>query len=322
MIGSDSAWLEVRVATIVQVAEGIRSFELRRAGGEALPPFQAGDHVDVLTPSGQVRQYSLANAPGDSHYEIAVQQEPASRGGSTSMHAGLKVGDLLKIGPPRSNFMLEPAAQHVLVAGGIGITPLLSMAATLARSKAPFTLHYFVRSRAHVAYLERIAQWGSALQFMLHEQLSPEQTEQRLREDAPRRPAGTLVYSCGPGPFMEAVRRVYEQVLGAEAVHLEYFQPRQMEETTGDAPLHVCLSRSGLELTVPAHQTILDALAAHGVKVPTSCMQGVCGTCVTRVLEGVPDHRDSFLSEFHRKSNKKIAICVSRAKTERLVLDL
>ncbi|HET9821592.1 MAG TPA: PDR/VanB family oxidoreductase [Burkholderiaceae bacterium] len=317
--------LRVRVARKTTEALGICSFELVRADGGPLPAFSAGSHIDVHVPGGPVRQYSLCNDPTESHrYLIGVLKDAASRGGSQAMHERVREGDELDIGVPRNHFALaHEARRHLLLAGGIGITPILCMAERLAVTGASFAMHYCTRSRAHTAFLDRIATAPYAPRVTHHFDDGP--ADGRLDIGAllaatPR--AGTHVYVCGPKGFMDAVLGAARAAGWPEAqLHHEFFAAEPVSHA-GDGGFEVQLASSGRVIPVAADQTVVQALAAAGVEVMTSCEQGVCGTCLTRVLEGVPEHRDLYLTPEEQAANDQFTPCCSRARSARLVLDL
>jgi vanillate O-demethylase ferredoxin subunit len=319
-----SPTLQVRVARKAIEAEDIVTLELVAADGGALPPFSAGSHIDVHLPGGLVRQYSLCNDPRETQrYLIAVLREAASRGGSRAVHEQLREGDVLTIGAPRNHFALaHEARRHLLLAGGIGITPLLCMAERLAHLGADFTLHYATRSPARTAFRARIAAAPYAAQVHFH--FDDGTTGQRL--DLPAVLAqpqdGTHLYVCGPRGFMDAVLQTARAQGWPETrLHYEFFSA-DVAPAEGDSAFEVQLASSGRIVQVPKDQSVTQALAAAGVEIMVSCEQGVCGTCLTRVLEGVPDHRDSYLTPEERAANDQFTPCCSRAKTPRLVLDL
>lgn len=317
--------LTVRVARKRQEAPDITSFELVDLEGRPLPAFTAGAHIEVHVPGGVVRPYSLCNAPQErSHYLICVQKEAASRGGSKGLHESVREGAQLQIGPPRNLFALQerPHGRYLLLAGGIGITPILCMAEQLAHSPADFDLHYAVRSRQRAAFLTRIA--ASRFAQRLHLHCSDEPTPGRLDIDALLASAedGTQVYACGPTRFMQAVAQAAAtHGLPDDCVHMESFAGVTIDHD-GDAPFEVVLSRSGRVVQIPCDSTVTEALTAAGVEVPTSCAQGVCGTCLVRVLGGRPDHRDLYLSPEEQERNDQFTPCCSRSLTPRLVLEL
>jgi vanillate O-demethylase ferredoxin subunit len=272
---------------------------------------------------GLIRQYSLCNSPRERHrYLIAVKKEPQSRGGSLAMHA-LVEGRALTISQPRNNFSLHPSASHhVLLAGGIGVTPVLSMAHELLSTGTSFELLYFTRSNAHTAFAAVLSSEQFEGYVQLHPAVQAGALEALLRRLLARPPADTHAYVCGPPPFMDLVTRVAAEGLPAGAIHKEYFAAAPAPQPVHDAAFQVRLARTGRTYDVGAGQTIVAALAAHGVNIATSCEQGVCGTCITDVLEGVPDHRDLILSGDEKAAGNLITPCVSRSKTNLLVLDV
>lgn len=313
--------MEVIVARKQREAEGIYSFELSRENGQPLPPFSAGAHIDVHLGKGLVRQYSLCNSVGETHrYQIAVLREPNSRGGSHYLHDAVQEGHRLTIGVPRNLFALEPSAQHsLLFAGGIGITPLLCMAERLNHAQASFSLYYSARSRDRAAFVSRLSSGPFANRVHLcFDDAQPLDTSAALAQPA----ADTHLYVCGPAGYMafilEAARA---NGWPEERLHREYFSASPEAGAPGDA-FEVEIASSGEILQVGSHQTIIDVLYDAGIEVPVSCEQGVCGTCVTRVLDGVPEHRDSFLTDQQRALNNQFTPCCSRARTPRLILDL
>jgi len=315
--------LQVRIARKAIEAADIAVLELAPLTTEPLPRFDAGAHIDVKLPRGLVRQYSLCNDPRETHrYVIGVLRDPSSRGGSAAVHDELAEGQVIGIGAPRNHFALVPARRTLLLAGGIGITPLLCMAERLAGTGDDFALHYCTRSAARTAFTRRLQAAPLAGHVHFHHDDGP--AAQRLNLPAVLGPhlAGTHVYVCGPGGFIDAVRRTAREQGWPEAqIHFERFSA-PAAETGGDQPFELHLARSRRTLTVPAGQTVVQALRAHGVVVQVSCEQGVCGTCLTRVLEGEPEHRDSYLTDEEKRGNDQFTPCCSRARGERLVLDL
>jgi vanillate O-demethylase ferredoxin subunit len=316
--------LRVRVADRKPEATDVCSFVLVEPGGGELPAFSAGSHIDVHTGDGLVRQYSLCGDPAERRsYRIAVKHETGSRGGSRWMHERLHENDILTISVPRNNFRLnEDAARSVLIAGGIGITPLLSMALRLEALGKPFELQCFSRSMAHTAFHELLSQRKYADRVGFHYALEPESVRAYLRKYLWRRQQGAELYLCGPRPFMDLVEQTAAVTWPPEAVHLEYFGADPASLSGPRDSFTVRLARSGGECRVGPEQTIVQALAGCGIQVTTSCEQGVCGTCLTGVLEGVPDHRDVFLTDEERAAGDRMLPCVSRARSEILVLDL
>lgn len=314
--------LEVRVAARRIAADDIVELELVPTSDVPLPAFEAGAHVDVHLASGLVRQYSLHNRPGERHrYCIGVLKDPASRGGSEAVHRDLQVGTVLSISNPRNNFALDAdAADSILVAGGIGITPMLSMAHALSDSGKSFSLHYCARARSRAAFAERIAGSGFASNASFYFDDEASTPRFSLKQALEGRAAGAHVYICGPGGFITAVKEQAAALgLPASSVHVEHFGATVPVE---GGRFTVVAKRSGLMAEVGESQTIAQVLAAHGVRVELSCEQGVCGTCLTRVIDGTPDHRDLYQSDEEKAANDMITICCSRSCSSRLVLDI
>jgi vanillate O-demethylase ferredoxin subunit len=316
--------LEVRVARKAIEAVDICTFELVDVKGRPLPAFSAGSHIDVHLPGGVSRQYSLCNDPTESHrYLIGVLRDPSSRGGSQAMHDEVHEGDVLQISAPKNHFALaHEAHRSVLLAGGIGITPILCMAERLAVAQADFELHYCTRSRQRTAFYERICSSAFASRAHFHfDDGGPEQTLDIGRVlGAPQ--AAVHVYVCGPKGFMDAVLATARSRGWPEPqLHYEFFSS-DVAPTAGDTSFEVQLASSGRVIAVPVGKTVVQALAEAGVEVQTSCEQGVCGTCLTRVLDGAPDHRDMYLTPEEQAANDQFTPCCSRARSARLVLDL
>ena len=321
--GAD-ARLKARVARIVPETSETKVFELESAERAPLPPFTPGAHIDVRIDEGLVRQYSLCNGPGDkSRYVIAVKRESNSRGGSRAMHERVREGDVLAIGAPRNHFPIDPAAtQHLLLAGGIGVTPLISMARHLQESNAKYSLQYFTRSIQLTAFHAFLSRPEFRGKVTFHYALELDSLRLYLHKLLWHRPDGAHLYVCGPRPFMDLVEEVACASWSPSAIHAEYFVADPMAFSGPRVAFDVALALSGGTYRVAADKTIVDALAECGIEVPTSCRQGVCGTCVTGLLEGEADHRDAFLSEAERRAGDKIMPCVSRARSQVLVLDL
>lgn len=315
--------LDVQVRSITLMAEDTLSIELRGCDGGALPAFTAGAHVEVQLPVGLLRHYSLMNPPAERmRYVIAVHRHPASRGGSSYLHRVLRVGDVLRIGAPKNNFALEESAPHsLLIAGGIGITPLLAMAHRLNALGRAWTLLYANRNRARAGFidvLEALHVNGSGT-IQLH---IDEERQGRVLDMADciaAAPPGTHFYCCGPGAMLDAFLHA-AAAIPSERVHVEYFQVKAPVMKQGE--FHVELARSAMRLKVEDGKSVLDTLLDAGVDAPYSCGEGFCGSCMTTVLQGVPDHRDTVLSPAERKRNDRMIICCSRSRSECLVLDL
>jgi vanillate O-demethylase ferredoxin subunit len=283
-----------------------------------LPEFSAGAHIDLKLPIGMMRSYSLLNPPAErDRYVIAVQRDRASRGGSKWIHQNLRPGEIVPVTGPRNNFKLhEGATKSVLIAGGIGITPMLSMAERLKLLQSDWELIFCARTRNSTPFVERL-QSDPRVRFNFDRERGGTMLDISTVIDSYG--AGTHFYCCGPVPMLEAFEAATAH-LPREQVHVEYFTATEPPATAGG--FKVVLTKTGLEIDVLAGKTILDALNDAGIVTPHSCAEGVCGTCETSVLEGIPDHRDRILTDAERATNKKMMICCSGSKTERLVLDL
>jgi vanillate O-demethylase ferredoxin subunit len=318
------ATLTVRVARKAVEAQDICTYELVPADDVTLPPFSAGSHIDVHVPGGLVRQYSLCNDPSDGHrYLIGVLKDPATRGGSLAMHERVNEGDRLEISAPRNHFALaHEAHRSLLLAGGIGITPVLCMAERLAATGSDFELHYCTRSRERTAFLDRISRSAYAPRVHLHfdDGAAAQKLDLAALLGLPQ--GGTHVYVCGPQGFIDAALGLARGAGWPSAqLHYEFFGAAPKASDV-DGGFEVQLASSGRVIAVRKDQSVVQALAAAGVEVMTSCEQGVCGTCLTRVLEGEPDHRDQYLTPEEQAANDQFTPCCSRAKSARLVLDL
>ncbi len=314
--------LQVRVAAITGEATDIVSLELRPVDGGPLPGFQAGAHVDLLLPGLPARQYSLCNPPGETdRYLIAVLREPDSRGGSRHIHERVAVGDLLAISPPKNHFALEPsAARSLLLAGGIGVTPLMAMAESLAAGGADWQMHYCARSRDRMAFAGRLAADRFAGRVHLHLDDGPPAQRLALPGLLAGRGAADHLYVCGPTGFLDWVKGAALAAGWPEAaVHTEYFSGT-VEHRDGDEGFEIEVEGSGQIVPVAKGQTALDALLGAGIDVPNSCTEGVCGMCMTPVRDGIPDHRDQFLTAAERARNDHFMPCCSRAQTPRLLV--
>ena len=320
-MGSDLLQLQLR--SIIYEAASIVSFELRLPNGSELPAFTAGAHIDVQLPGGLTRSYSLVNPQGERHrYVIAVNRDAASRGGSRFMHETLKVGAMLAVSIPRNNFRLvEDAPASVFIAGGVGITPILCMVERLTALQRPWTLHYCARTRQSAAFLDRLHELRSANAGAVHLNFDHGSVSNMLNIESvvDAAPAGAHLYCCGPIPMLEAFEKVCGK-LPPQQAHVEYFAAKEQPAAQGGFVVE--LARSGKVVPVPRGMTILDALLEAGVDAPYSCMEGVCATCETRVIAGIPDHKDLVLTKEEHASNQVMMICCSGSKTEKLVLDL
>jgi tetrachlorobenzoquinone reductase len=314
--------IEVRLKSITLEAEGINSYRLEPVAGGLLPAFSAGAHITCHLPASMVRSYSLLNEQDvRDAYVIAVRNDPQGQGGSRHIHENWRVGDTIAIGAPRSNFALVEETRHsLLIAGGIGITPILSMVRRLNRLGRSWQLHYAARSRREAAFLDRLEGLASAAgraQVTLH----GEPGARRL--DIPSVVSGagpdTHLYCCGPARMMHAFEEATKSRPRGN-IHVEHFSA--VEAPAAEGSYEVVLERSRRTIKVKPGKTLLNTLLEEGVDVQFSCTQGVCGTCETRVLSGTPDHRDLFLSSEERAANKTIMVCCSGSRSPTLVLDL
>lgn len=315
----------VRVNRKTLEADNIASFELIDPHGRPLPAFSAGAHIDVNVKNGTVRQYSLCNPSGQSQsdcYKIAVLRDPNSRGGSTAMHDEIQEGDLIQISAPKNHFPLTESPRTLLLAGGIGVTPILAMAEHLSSSDADFTMHYCTRSPSATAFRDLIAtsQYSDRVRF--HHDDGPDEQKLDLPSLVAEPNPDTHVYVCGPSGFIDYVLTTCkEKGWDTSQLHTEYFASAPVD-TSEDTSFDVKIASSGEVYEVPPGKTVYEVLSENGVEIIVSCEQGVCGTCLTGILEGTPDHRDHYLDEGEHAANDQFTPCCSRAKSKMLVLDL
>jgi tetrachlorobenzoquinone reductase len=315
--------VDVRIKTIAREANGISSLELVPISGDELPPFTAGAHIDLHLANGLVRSYSLINLQGErNRYVIAVNKDAASKGGSRFIHEKLATGDRLSITVPRNNFpLVEDAARVVLFGGGIGITPIWCMIQRLEQLGRAWELFYSTRTREVMAFREALEALERKSTGRAHLNFDHEPGGKMLDLAAlvAAAPADAHLYCCGPVPMLQAFESACKTRPPA-LVHVEYFTAK--EKAASEGGFTVILARSNKTFVIPPGKTILDTLLDNEVDVPFSCTEGVCGTCETRVIEGIPDHRDSILTSIEQASNKTMMICCSGSKSTKLVLDL
>ena len=310
--------IDVRVAAKDTAAAGVATLELHRIDGRPLPQWEPGAHLDLILEAAPTRQYSLCGDPADrSSYRIGVLLDPAGQGSSRYVHESLQVGDVVRVRGPRNNFALAKSPRYLFIAGGIGITPLLPMIAEAEATGSEWRLVYGGRERASMAFRPELAKYGDRVSVRPQDETGLLDLDGILGSSA----TDTLVYCCGPEPLLAAVEAKCA-TWPADALRVERFSPKPIEEGSGPEAFEVVLEQSGLTLAVPADRSILDVVDDAGVFVLSSCREGTCGTCETNVLSGEPDHRDSVLGPVERESNQCMMICVSRAKSARIVLDL
>lgn len=310
------------VNRIAREAEDVVSVELRHPQRAELPCWEPGAHLDLYLPSGRIRQYSLCSDPADrTLYRVAVLRVADGRGGSIEIHDGSLVGRELKVIGPRNHFALCGAENYLLIAGGIGVTPLLAMARELTRLGRRWSMIYGGRARASMAFTTELAALGGPLDIVPQDERGLPELETAIRACPP----DTAVYCCGPESLLQAVQPLCARYLAAGALHVERFNAAPTgtaSETGQDRAFEVKLAQSGHMFIVPPGRSVLDAVLDVLPDTPYSCRDGYCGTCEVTVLEGTPEHRDEVLTEAERDSGETMMICVSRAKSRRLKLDL
>ncbi len=311
--------MPLRVTRSDKIADGIHLLEFRDPAGKTLPPFTAGAHIGIHTPSGLLRKYSLCNDPAEhDRYLVAIKREANGRGGSINLIDAVKAGDSLMVTAPINDFGLPPRAQDFLfIAGGIGITPMMAMIREVQAQKKRFRLYYLSRSPETTAFRDELSAPEFAGSVTIHYDDGDPSRSLDLRPVLAERKNREHLYCCGPRPLMEAVRTMTDH-WSSTAVHFEAFSDAETHKPT-DKPFKVRLARSGKVLEVPTTKTILEVLRDNGYDVPSSCETGTCGTCRTKMLEGVADHRDLVLAEHERGDN--IMICVSRALSDEITID-
>ncbi|WLD58450.1 PDR/VanB family oxidoreductase [Salinispirillum sp. LH 10-3-1] len=314
----------VQVRQKTQAAADIACFELVDPHGRELPAFTAGAHIDVQADDEHLRQYSLSNASSErQRYQIAVLREPQSRGGSVAMHDKVKEGDYLQISAPRNHFAVDhDAKRSVLFAGGIGITPILAMAEEIHAHGGDFELHYSASTPENAAFVDYLKAAPFADKVTFHFTKTADGKRIDLAAMAAKPEVAVHIYVCGPEAFNDAVINTYEAAgWPKRQLHTEYFVGVDAD-TSGDGSFEVELARSGVKFTIPADKTVADVLIDNDIDLLTSCEQGICGTCVTKVLEGTPEHRDRYLTDDERAANDQFTPCCSRSKSKVLVIDL
>ena len=303
-----------------EVAGGVVALELRDPTGAQLPPWEPGAHIELVLSDTLIRQYSLCGDPEDrTSWRIGVLREPGGRGGSTFVHDHLRVSSTVRVGGPRNHFSLDRAPAYLFVAGGIGVTPILAMVRAAARAGADWRLIYSGRQLASMAFRDELLSYGSRVEFWPKDERGYAPIADAIQTIS--RSESPLVYCCGPEGLLGAVTTECEVQDISDRLRIERFKGGVEDLTPADT-FQVVLEKSGLELTVPSNKSIMEVCREAGVEVDSSCEAGICSTCETRVLSGVPDHRDSVLTRREREAGKIILLCVSRSVSDRLVLDL
>lgn len=325
MTGTSVRSRRVYLHAITYLARDTSAFEFRPVDGAPLAPFTAGAHVDLMLPNGIRRSYSLCNPQGETHrYVVGVKKASPSRGASSYLHDQLRVGTEIDIAEPRNNFpLIETAPHSVLIAGGIGVTPIFGMVQRLNSIGASWELHYACRTRADGAFLDEIRALvaGDALRLRVNFDHEPGGKLFDLPAIVSAAPPRSHFYACGPAPMLAAFEAA-AVALAPERRHIERFTAGDDVVRATDGDFEIVLARSNKRFHVPAGKPILDVLLDEGIEIAFSCMEGVCGSCEVAVLDGIPDHRDVVFSAEERAANKKMLVCCSGAKSERLVLDL
>lgn len=314
--------LNLRIANITDLTRSVKSFELTNELGGGLPSFDAGAHVEVTLPPSLKRHYSICNDSTERHrYVIAVLRQDNGAGGSKYMHEKLRVGDRIEASMPRNNFPLVGGPKRfILIAGGIGITPILPMISELQARNGEFALHYCAKSRDEAAFVDLLEARCNANQLATHFDGGDPSKGLNVSLLLSEYHVGTHVYCCGPSGLMQAVRAA-TVAWPDDAVHFEYFAPMDAGNTGSDAEAFDVIIRSrSLSLKVPPDKTIVQVLRENGIEVETSCEAGTCGTCRCRYLAGQPIHNDYVLTT--REKGKYVMICCARARGEPLILDL
>lgn len=310
--------LQLRIKQAVWEAPNVLTYEFRSTTGEELPPFTAGAHIEITLQKDMVRSYSILNPQSERHrYVIAVQKERQGRGGSKWAHQNLRPGDIINVNGPRNNFALNEAAEKsVFIAGGIGVTPMLSMTERLSQLGRDWELFYCARTRATAPF---VSVFDNDARVRMNFAREPGGARFDIAAAVRAAPENAHLYCCGPVEMLDAFEEATHE-FARERVHVEYFTAKEPPAEEGG--FSIVLAKSGREIEVPRGKTIMRALIDAGVDIRHSCSEGVCGTCETTVLEGSPDHRDRILTEGQRASNKTMMICCSGSKSEKLVLDL
>jgi len=315
--------LLARVVSVNDEAENIRSFTLVSENGKPFPAFTPGAHIDLILDNGLARQYSLCNnSTLTDHYKIAVLREQQSRGGSSYIFDTIRNNDVLHITSPNNHFKLdETHDKYLLLAGGIGITPIISMAYRLAELGKQFEFHYVCRTPEKTAFSDELKSSSFGKSVHIHHSYGEPNRRLDINQLLSSCASGTQVYTCGPEPLIETILKNAEGKTNVSVFYECFFAQHEVHEA-GDKAFEIELASSGKVLPVTADESILDVLNKEGITVETMCKEGVCGTCEIALLEGEAEHRDSVLTDDEKAENSALMVCCSRAKTKRLKLDL
>lgn len=318
-INIEESLVHATIIRRVEETDEIAVFELVASDGSKLPACEAGAHIDLVLGPDLIRQYSLCNVPGETAYRLGILNDPNSRGGSRQIHAEMKEGAEVEISFPRNHFPLAMDAEHsVLIGGGIGITPMIAMGYALKLAGKSFELHYCTRSESKAAFLAELRDaFGDKLILHCDDAGDADRINPKALVAAH---TNSHLYVCGPSGFMDwVIGQSKEAGLPDSQIHFEYFNA---EVDISGSAFEVYAQISDVTVQVGPDESIATALAAAGVHVQLSCEEGVCGTCLCDVVEGVPEHRDHFLTEEEKEDNDQITVCCSRAKSGRLVIDV
>lgn len=317
--------IEVVIRNKTPETAKIASFEFARVDGKKMPAFETGSHIDVRMSDSLMRQYSLINhTESDDFYKIGVLNDPNSRGGSAAIHNDFNVGDTLTISEPRNLFPLNLESKKVMLfGGGIGITPIMSMAIDAAERGMDFELHYHTRSKADAAFYEQLANSDFADKIFFYFEDEPEKATTTVDSALKTFADDYHLYTCGPGGYMDYIfNTARANGWKEENLHKEVFNAEPVVALEGDQPFKLVLAKSGVEIEVAADQTTLEALESADIEVDVSCEMGICGACVTNVIDGTPDHRDEYFTDAEKEKNDQFTPCCSRSLTSTLTIDL
>lgn len=321
---NDNVRMRLRVVKTHYEATGISTFELQYPNGAALPGFSAGAHIDIWISEDECRQYSLCGTPDNTYtYKIGVQREDEGSGGSIWVHEHLRVGEIIETSSPRNLFpLVDDAGSHLLLAGGIGVTPLIAMIHELEARDAIYEMHFCTRSADRTPFMKFLTPRIEAGRVHIHHDEGDPAAGLDIAALLHDQPNGAHLYYCGPVGFMAAAKGASSH-WAKGTVHFEYFSSPEDDEVDGDAvntPFQIKLKDSGEVFDVPADQTIVEVLRENDIPVDTQCEDGFCATCMTRYVAGEPEHRDSVLDDDDR--TQFVLICCARSKTPLLELDL